>query len=369
MSDYVIVRLGLSTGTCAAAAAKAAVLAALGLIVRKVVVPTPIGLRVEVPVVYAKRTGDRSGEAGVVKDAGDDRENDVTHGIMIIAEAELTESGTVEITGGPGVGIVTEPGLPVPPGEYAINPVPRRQIAEAVREALPHGLGARIRIRVPDGEEIAKLTMNPELGIVGGISILGTTGLVIPYSHRAFIQSLATHLKHLRALGESLVIIVTGHDAKRVLVEKYGVKSKLIVIAGDYIPQALKLAENQGFNYALIVAKPAKALKLAVGAINTSSDIVDARIEALVYHMLRAGLDLDKIRHAITASSVSEVLSLLHPDDVRRVLRSVAEAMSKQLSRRVSKITVRSAVLYGSELIGDNDFYNMLSRVTVRQRE
>ncbi len=363
MDEYIIIKLGLTTGTCAAAAAKAATLAALGIIVRKVIVPTPIGLRVEVPISYARRTGDCSGEAGVVKDAGDDKKNDVTHGILIVAKAELSKNERIEITGGPGVGVVSEPGLPVPPGEYAINPIPRKQIVESVREVLPRGLGARIKIIVPEGEKIARLTMNPELGIVGGISILGTTGLVIPYSHRAFMHSIALRLKQLRTLGENHVLITTGHDTKRTLVEKFEVRPKLVVVAGDYVIDVLKLAERLGFVYVAVVAKPAKALKLAVGAVNTSSEFVDARIEALIYHMLCAGVDINKVRSLMFSRSVSEVLAKLSTEEVKRVLLSVVRSVDKHLSRRVNRIIVRSAILYGSELIGSNDFYNMLMLV------
>lgn len=355
-----IVRLGLSTGTCAAAAAKAAALAARGIIVDRVVVPTPIGLRVEVPVKYAKQTGECSGEAGVVKDAGDDKPNDVTHGITIVAEVRLTNNGVIEVAGGPGVGIVTQPGLPVPVGEHAINPVPRRQIVDSVREVLPPGTGAKVRIVVPEGEKIAKLTMNPELGIIGGISILGVTGLVIPYSHRAFVHAVAVHLRQLRTLGESCVVLTTGHDTRKALIEKFGVRSRLVVSAGDYLVDVLKIAEKLGFRSVLVVAKPAKALKLAVGAVNTSSEFIDARIEALVYHMLRAGLEPDKVKHAVDARSVGEVLASLSIDDVRKILLSVAEKIDIMLSKKVKEVIVKSAVFYNNELIGTQDFFKLL---------
>ena len=179
---------GITTGSCSAAAAKAALLASLGDAPIVVQIETPQGVCLSVPVLTAQAT-DGGGRASVIKDAGDDP--DITHGVEIVAEVQLTP-GQPEISfqAGTGIGTVTLPGLQIPVGQPAINPAPRQMIESAQRPLLPQGTGAVVTISIPEGEKLARRTLNPTLGIVGGLSIIGTTGIVEPMSEEAFKNSL-----------------------------------------------------------------------------------------------------------------------------------------------------------------------------------
>ena len=180
-------RTGYTTGTCAAAAAKGAALVLAGKPATAIEVSLPGNETARIPVHESGRGGGGA-FCAVIKDAGDDP--DITNGACICATITLRETDEIIIAAGAGVGMVTRPGLAVAPGKPAINPVPERMICASVREVLPVWQGAHVTISVAGGEELAKKTLNPRLGIVGGISILGTTGLVIPYSHQAYRDSI-----------------------------------------------------------------------------------------------------------------------------------------------------------------------------------
>ncbi len=344
--DYIL-RLGVTTGSCAAAAAKAATLAALGKIVDRVVIPTPIGLRIEIEVPYVRSLGIGYGEACVVKDAGDDAPNDATHGVMVCARVEIDDSGRIEIVGGEGVGVATLPGLPVKPGEKAINPIPRLYIEKAVREALPQGRGARVEIWVPNGEKIAEKTENRSLGIVGGISIIGTTGIVVPYSSRAWLAATARHLSVVKSMGLDLAVVTSGRDTKRILVEKYGVDEKIVVVAGDLVAPIVEIASRLGIERVLVVVKPAKGLKLSIGAYNTHSMFVDGRIEVLTHIVVELGIDYSIVRAIARAKSVGVALSILESMDVLdKVLARIAERVEDALRRRAKGLELGSCVVH-----------------------
>ncbi|MBM4401195.1 MAG: cobalamin biosynthesis protein CbiD, partial [Crenarchaeota archaeon] len=185
-------KYGITTGATAAAAAKAAVIALVSDPVDRVVIPTPIGIRFEIPVKESRKLSDGAAVATVVKDAGDDI--DVTDKLEISATVKLTDDGKITIKGSRGIGIVTKSGLPVPVGESAINPMPRKMITVAVKEALPTGKGVEVILSIPEGEKVAKKTLNAKLGIVGGISVLGTTGVVKPLSMEACKRSLVPQI-------------------------------------------------------------------------------------------------------------------------------------------------------------------------------
>ncbi|MEM2280676.1 MAG: cobalt-precorrin-5B (C(1))-methyltransferase CbiD [Candidatus Bathyarchaeia archaeon] len=202
-------KYGISTGACAAAAAKAAALVLMGNPVDHVGVPTPIGLRLEVPIEGWRKLDSEKAVAWVVKDAGDDV--DVTDGLRIYTTVKLTDNGEITILGGEGVGKVTKPGLPIPIGESAINPVPRMMIKEALKEVLPQGKGAEVLIEVPGGVEVAEKTLNSKLGIVGGISILGTGGIVKPCSLAAYRRSLVPQIDVALSSGHKRLFLVPGN--------------------------------------------------------------------------------------------------------------------------------------------------------------
>ncbi len=209
-------RRGWTTGTCATAAAKAAYAALLtGEFPDPVEVTLPRGERVSFALAVTRRDAD-SATVGVVKDAGDDP--DVTHGALVLATVRAAPSGSgVTFRAGAGVGTVTRPGLPVPPGEPAINPVPRRMICDAIAEVAAGARGSgdvEVEIGVADGERLAAKTLNARLGIVGGLSILGTTGIVVPYSCAAWIHSIQRGIDVARAAGLDHVAGSTGSNSE-----------------------------------------------------------------------------------------------------------------------------------------------------------
>ncbi len=266
-------RTGYTTGACAAAAAKAATLAlAGGRPVAEVEIALPVGRRASFAVHRLTREGARV-TASVIKDAGDDP--DVTHGAEICATVSWRADPGLLIDRGEGVGVVTKPGLGLPVGAPAINPVPRRMIAAAVAEALGEaggpvfagaGRGLLVVISCPDGAERAQKTLNPRLGIVGGISILGTTGLVIPYSTAAFRASVARALDVARASGCEHVVLTTGGRsetfARRLLP---GLPEEAFVQMGEFLGFALQEAARRGFRRVTVCGMVGKLSKAAAG--------------------------------------------------------------------------------------------------------
>jgi cobalt-precorrin-5B (C1)-methyltransferase len=266
-------RSGFSTGSAAAAAAQGALYELLGLpCPERVEVPLPGGGSLTIPLHYHGRQGAR-GEAAVVKDAGDDP--DVTNGAEIGARVwRLEGRGTKEeivFQGGKGVGRVTKPGLVLAVGEPAINPVPRKMIRRSlgqVWQKLGPGQPLRlgVEIFVPGGEELARHTLNPRLGIVGGLSILGTTGLVKPFSHAAYRATIVASLKVARALGLKQIVYTTGGKSESHLQAQLPeLPVEAFVQMGDYVRFALKTAGNLGFAEITVGAFFGKALKIAQG--------------------------------------------------------------------------------------------------------
>jgi len=267
-------RIGYTTGACAAAASKAATMILLYKTKIKIVeIPFPDGNRVSFKV-YRYGTKPNSAWASVVKDAGDDP--DITNGAEIVAEVsiikkpEIKETGIPEILikGGKGVGIVTKPGLAVSVGEPAINPIPRKMIMESVGEAL---FGAEIpitsiqvRISVPDGEELAKKTLNARLGIIGGISILGTTGIVRPLSDEAWTSTIKTSMDVAKAMGHDEIVISSGRSSERIHQEKYNLPEECYVMMGDHVEFSLLEAKNHHFKLIHLCVQWAKMTKIAM---------------------------------------------------------------------------------------------------------
>jgi cobalt-precorrin-5B (C1)-methyltransferase len=279
-----ILRSGYTTGACAAAAAKAAALLLVGAPQGgpgNAEIPFPDGMRRAIAVrrVWAEENH-KTACASVVKEASDDP--DVTNGIEIIARITLIPFGpgavgrtpampSVAIKGGPGVGLVTKPGLAVSVGEPAINPVPRNMIREAVLEAwekrvLPSQETEAIEvvISVPEGEKIAEKTLNSRLGIQGGISILGTTGIVKPLSSEAWTATITASMSVARAMGAKEVVLSTGRTSEKAHMERYALPEEAYVMMGDYVQHALRESGALGFEGVHLCAQWAKLLKIAM---------------------------------------------------------------------------------------------------------
>jgi len=278
-------RSGYTTGACAAAAAKAAVLELIDFEagvkgIKKtgsVEIPFPDGSRVKFRVQSSgvRNTG-KNAWASVIKDAGDDP--DVTNGAEIVAEVtscKFAPHPSIVIKRGKGVGVVTKPGLPVPVGEAAINPVPKQMIKEAVLEAVNQRSAVsgqrslEITISVPNGEELAKKTLNSRLGILGGISILGTTGIVKPVSTEAWRATITSSMDVARAIGLKEIILSAGRTSERAHMKANNLSEASYVLMGDYLEYSLKETRKQGFKRVHLCAQWAKMLKIAMATPQT----------------------------------------------------------------------------------------------------
>ncbi len=329
-------RSGFTTGTAAAAAAKGAVLMlALGAAPQSVEVTLPGGERLRIAVHGCRRDPDGTAACTVVKDAGDDP--DVTHGAEIGARARLLPGdGPVRIVAGEGVGRITKPGLDLPPGEPAINPVPRRMIAQAVAEALAgRGGTAEIEIFVPRGEEIARRTLNARLGIVGGISILGTTGIVRPLSHEAFTATIRAALSVARAAGLDRAVLTTGRRSERFAQAHWpGTAPEAFVQIGDYFEYGLATAGALGFARVTVAAFFGKAVKMAQGVPHTHAGRAALTLAPLAEWVLASGLPAETaetIRACNTAREAFERLEAARSavlNEVGRRLRAAARGFA-----------------------------------------
>lgn len=259
-------RTGFSTGACSAAAAKAAVAALGGTLVRSVSIPFPSGARHEFPVHSLRRQG-RTATAVVVKDAGDDP--DVTHGAHLTVTASWRDDSEVVLHRGEGVGVVTLPGLGLPVGEPAINPVPRQMITDAVYEASG-GRGVDVTISVPGGERMARKTTNRRLGIEGGISILGTTGIVRPFSTASWRASVEQAVAVMAAQHISTLVLATGGRTERgAMALLPHLPEVAFVEVGDFTGAALRRAVEHGLAEIVFVGMIGKLTKLASGVLMT----------------------------------------------------------------------------------------------------
>jgi cobalt-precorrin-5B (C1)-methyltransferase len=336
-------REGYTTGSAAAAAAKAATLfLLLGERLDRVEIPLPPGGRLEVPIAGLNPVP--LGVRGVViKDGGDDP--DATHGKHIQATVRLEPlvpgppnlAGQVRIEGGTGVGVVTRPGLPMAVGEAAINPMPRRQIAEAVQEVLSiaggiagpragYSGGVRVTVSVPEGARIARRTMNPRLGIVGGVSILGTQGTVKPFSHEGYQTSIRQALDVAKAAGSNSVAFATGRRSEELLM---GVRPELpehvFIQAADQFVFSLREAAQRGFEHIFYGCFFGKLVKMAQGFADTHARSGSLDFPLLADWCREAGVDAERTKVIATANTARQVLGILDRDEagnqaLRRIL-------------------------------------------------
>ncbi|MHB8438404.1 MAG: cobalt-precorrin-5B (C(1))-methyltransferase [Acidimicrobiales bacterium] len=255
-------RTGWTTGTCAAAAAKAAAIGFItGAAPAEVEVPLPNGRRVQFPVV-----AEAPARCVVVKDAGDDP--DCTHGARITADVTLSDGATTELKAGPGLGVITLPGLGLPIGAPAINPVPRRMILEALGEVTARAM--TVVFSVPGGEEMAQQTTNARLGIVGGISLLGTTGIVRPFSTAAYRASVVQQVDVAAAQGHRTMVLATGHRSEIAASRLWpDLPEVCFVEVGDFTGIALRRAAAAGMTRVFFVGMAGKISKLAAGIMMT----------------------------------------------------------------------------------------------------
>ena len=325
-------RKGWTTGACAAAAAKAAFEGLLtGAVPARVTIRLPKGQLPEFETVGAALSAGRA-ECGVVKDAGDDP--DVTHGATIIAAVERGAAGSgITFRAGPGVGTVTKPGLPLAPGEPAINPMPRQIIRDNLADladAQDAPLDLIVTVSVPGGEEIAKKTWNPRLGILGGISILGTTGIVVPFSCSAWIHSIHRGIDVARATGLTHVAGATGNASEAAVQKKFGLSEQALIDMGDFAGGMLKYLKSHPVPRVTVAGGFAKLVKLGQGKLDLHSSRSQVDFADLAGLVAAAGGTGRQVAAARKANTAAEVLALAADlplaDLVARRARSVALA-------------------------------------------
>lgn len=304
---------GVTTGACAAGAAKAAVLSLLHqkrYSDVKITLPSGhIGEELLLPIA-SWEYNTVSAIASVIKDSGDSP--DVTNGLKIFAEIKL-ESGNDELllTGGEGVGKVTKKGIPIPPGEYAINPIPREMILNEVRGVLISNhcrdYLCHIKIYVPDGERVAKQTLNPRLGIYGGISILGTTGIVKPFSIESFKQTIYLCINVATMSGRREIVFSTGRGSERVVEQYLRLPRESYIIMGDFAGYSLKMALAKGINKINIAGRIGKLSKIALGYFNTHCKDVGIDFNGLSIWLSSLGFSSKEVKFVRDANTMMEV--------------------------------------------------------------
>lgn len=328
-------RRGYTTGTCAALAAQAA---ACGLLLgappAQASLVTPAGIQVRVPVETLELT-DTICCCGVQKDGGDDE--DATDGLLVCAAVSRTAESGVSIEGGQGVGMVTKPGLDQPVGSAAINQVPRRMIARevgAVASEAGYEGGLCVTVYVPGGREVGAKTFNPQLGIEGGISILGTSGIVEPRSVEALRASIEVEIRQAVVMGDGRLVVAPGNYGRDYVAAFPGLRDMPQAQCANFIGDALVFAARAGARELLLVGHAGKMVKLAAGVMNTHSQMADCRREVLCAHAALAGATQDCAGRLMEAATTDACLDILREAGlVLPVMASVARQIQHHLDR------------------------------------
>lgn len=355
-------RRGITTGTCAAAAAKgAALLLVSGQKQERVKVRLPDNQELTIPLAQNEKLAEAA-MAVVIKDGGDDPDN--THGLPIVAKVWLKPGTSIEIKGGQGVGVVTKPGLPVPPGEAAINPVPRRMIAANVAEVLGDR-GALVEISVPGGETAARKTMNPQLGIIGGISILGTTGIVEPMSEERFKASLLGRVKQVKALGYSTIVLVPGRTGEKTAVRQFSVPEEMVAQMSNFVGFMLEAAVEEGFKSILLLGHIGKLVKVAGGSFHTHNRMSDGRLETMAAWLGVLGAPPALLTKVLEQTTTEGAIELIKSHGYERLFPLLAEEGEKRcrLYLRGEDVEVGMVITdLKGELLGMGKTAEMLGR-------
>lgn len=367
-------RCGYTTGSCAAAASKAAAVMLLtGRVCRRVHLMTPKGVWLHLPVENPV-VGEKQSSCAVRKDGGDDP--DATHGILICASAEKIPQQEIVIDGGIGVGRVTKPGLEQPVGAAAINRVPREMITREVQSVCEeyeyHG-GVRITVSVPEGAEIARKTFNPHIGIMGGISILGTSGIVVPMSEEALIASIRVEMKQKAANGEEYLLITPGNygaDFIRRKERSEALDAENSMKCSNYVGETLDMAAELGIKGILFVAHIGKFIKVSGGIMNTHSAHADCRAELMAAQAMRAGAAAGTVQQLLASNTTEEAVQILKDENmlgptIQEVIRRIHFHLQKRCQGTFATEVILFSNIHG--YLGETDGADELMEKIIRQ--
>lgn len=327
-----ILKNGLTTGTCAACALKAALLLHNeGVLPQSVSAKNPQGEMLTMPVESGYKT--KNGAVAVcVKNAGDDA--DITHGSSIVVEFVLKDSPETEFVAGEGVGTVTKPGLFASVGEPAINPGPRQMMESVLIELLPKGKGAKVIISVPGGDVLAESTLNPMLGIEGGISIIGTTGIVRPMSEEAFKVSLVPQFSILKESGITVPVLVPGKIGEQIAL-KCGIDRNALIQTSNFIGFMLDKAVGYDFEDIVIFGHIGKLIKLSGGIFHTHSHVADARQEIFAAYLGMLGADTDILQKVLSANTTETIMRIISECEMTGVYSILAQKAAQRSALHV----------------------------------
>lgn len=341
MEEYIYkngkkLKYGYTTGSCAAAAAKAAATMLLtNSKLEKVSILTPKGIILNLDVLEILIG--REVSCAIKKDSGDDP--DITNGIMVYAKVKKSHKKGVNILGGLGVGRVTKKGLEQPIGEAAINKVPRKMIENevlSVIDDLDYPFGLDVEISIPEGVEVAKKTFNGRLGIEGGISILGTTGIVEPMSEKALTDSIRLEMKVLYENGKEYISVTPGNYGEAFAKSTFNVNIEDSVKCSNYIGEALDYAEEFKFKGLLLIGHIGKLVKLAGGVMNTHSKYADCRMEIISCYAALEGASRDTLNRLINAITTDEAIDILEETMLKdKVMKRLIDRISFHVNSRV----------------------------------
>lgn len=321
-------RYGYTTGSCGAAASKACAIALFrGEILERVNIDTPKGWLVDIDV-YSMSVDGESASAFVIKDGGDDP--DMTNGMKIYAEVKKRKDNKITIIGGIGIGKVTKPGLSVEIGKSAINPVPMKMIEEHVREVIGENEGVDIVISAPEGVTIAKRTFNPKLGIVGGVSIIGTTGIVEPMSEDAIIETIKIELSVFKNTYPDRILLLSPGNYGRDFAIKLGIETKDIIKTSNYIGFVIDEALRLGIKKVLFVSHSGKMIKVAGGNFQTHSKMSDSRMEIIAAYLGTLGAPSELIIKTLGANTTDEAIDIISETEYMNVFEIIAKKCTEK---------------------------------------
>lgn len=350
-------RWGYTTGTCAQAATKAAIWMLLaGERKEQVTVELPKGRELTLDIRdmqagYAKDGGRLLSwvSCAVQKDSGDDP--DITNGVLVYSRVEKVDKSGITLEGGRGIGKVTKPGLEQQVGEAAINRVPRQMIVREVKEVceeVGYTAGICVEISIPGGEKLAQKTFNPRLGIEGGLSILGTSGMVEPMSEKALLDTIRLEMQVKIANGRKFLVVTPGNYGLAFLKKEYGIREKEIVKCSNYIGETIDMAAKLGCQGMVLAGHVGKLVKVAGGIMNTHSKWADCRMEILAAAALRAGLDGKRARTLLDCVTTDDALEKCTQEERRRIMGEIMDKMEDYLTYRAAGKLKIGAVVFSN---------------------